>query len=183
MKQLTVANHYPRVLIKQAVAFGLNVEHLLHRAGIGAEILSQPQARVTVERLATLGKALRIGAHYYSLVTKDFQIDLIPAGDEITLKFAMDKHDLDLDHLLTEFLLVTWHRFACWLIGKNIILSSSTFAYLRPTHVDEYKFLFPCCHAFMQSGNSITFSAAYLNSPIVRAREALDEYVRSSPLI
>jgi AraC-like DNA-binding protein len=129
-----------------------------------------------------LEQALKIGIRFYSLVEDDYHLSLTHEGDEATLNFSSEHPELDPHHFLPELVMVVWHRFASWLVGKNIALSRSTFAYPRPAHVDEYKFLFPCAHQFNQPVNSLTFHSKYLKRPILQREESLKDYFRRAPV-
>lgn len=129
-----------------------------------------------------LEKALKLAIRFYTLVVDDYRISLCQEGEDATLSFSIHRPELDPDHILPEFIMVAWHRFASWLVGKHIVLGQSTFTYPRPAHVDEYKFLFPCTHQFEQPVNSLTFHRNYLNCPIIRTEETLKEYFRRTPM-
>ncbi len=130
----------------------------------------------------TLDKALRLATRFYTFVTDDYSFRLVRKGEQASLIYAPVNSDNDRDHLIVEFSLIVWHRFASWLIGKHIPLIESQFTYPTPPHVDEYKFMFPCSHEFDQGRNSITFSSQYLKLPIVQGEEDLKVFISRSPV-
>ncbi|MCC5859347.1 MAG: AraC family transcriptional regulator ligand-binding domain-containing protein [Ectothiorhodospiraceae bacterium] len=129
-----------------------------------------------------LEAALKQGVRFYGLITDDFTLDLKKSNNEASFRLVMRRPELDPDHFLCEFLLITFHRFSSWLVGRNIILSNAHFSYAPPCHVDEYKFLFPSGHSFLNSENGFTFSDHYLKMPVVQNRANLKDFILRSPV-
>lgn len=117
---------------------------------------------------ANLGKALQLGIGYYQLNSNAYSIELVEHVDEIEFRVNLNKPELDPDHLLAEFVLNAWHRFASWMIGKNILLKSASFNYPPPRHEPEYQYLFPGIRKFDQPWLSLSFSRDYLMMPIIK---------------
>lgn len=130
---------------------------------------------------ANLEDVLRQSIRCYRLFNEDISIELDVSGDEARLSVTHHRPELDPDHFLVEWLLMVWHRLVGWLIGRKIVLSHATFTQALPQHFDEYRFIFPCrCH-FESESNSLFFSKNYLNMPVVRTPEELDEFILGSP--
>ncbi|WNC73823.1 AraC family transcriptional regulator [Thalassotalea psychrophila] len=130
---------------------------------------------------ANLGKALELGIGYYQLNSNAYKIELVEHIDEIEFRVSINKPELDPDHLLAEFVLNAWHRFASWMIGKNILLKSASFNYAPPKHESEYQYLFPCLRKFDQQWLSFTFSRDYLAMPIIKKNTGeLEQYLRNT---
>jgi len=219
-ESFTAASHFVRALLRQARASGLNEAQLLHQAGIAPELVAEPQARITTEKLAhiiqliwhglqdeTLGfnrtrtkigtfhmmgelainapsldKALKLATRFYALVTDDYSFRLVRKGDECSLIYQPRYPELDREHVLSEFTLIVWHRFASWLVGRHIPLSNTQFSWPSPAHIDEYKFMFPCPHQFNQPQISFSFSRQYLDLPIVQHHADLKAFINRSPV-
>ncbi|BBB30492.1 AraC family transcriptional regulator [Neptunomonas japonica] len=130
----------------------------------------------------SLYKALKRATRFYSLVTDDYSFRLVRKGDECTFIYTPKDNEADKEHLIIEFTLIVWHRFASWLVGKHIPLSSTSFSYPSPAHVDEYKFMYPSPHKFNQDQNSFSFSSQYLNLPIIQNEESLHAFINRSPV-
>ncbi len=128
-----------------------------------------------------LEKALYRGIRYYALVSDDISLQLEQSGEEATLRLRLAEPKRDADHLLTELILLSWHRLASWLIGQNIILTRAGFAYPTPAHIDEYRYLFPCSHQFEQADSSFSFNSAYLKHSIVQNYEGLRAFMQGCP--
>ena len=126
---------------------------------------------------AAIGKSI----YCYNTFTRDLVIRFRREGDQAIISLEHRSPELDPDHFITEFLLLVWHRFMGWLIGRKIILTEATFTHPLPPHFYEYKFAFPCHCLFEQTENSIRFSADYLALPPQRTQEELAAYMRRSP--
>nr|WP_277345731.1 AraC family transcriptional regulator [Pseudomaricurvus alkylphenolicus] len=129
----------------------------------------------------TLGKALHRGIEYYRLVQDDFQITLKETDETATIQVDLKRPELDEDNLLTELLILTWHRIASWLIDEQIVLKETRFSYPAPSRVDEYRYLFPCIHRFDQAVNSFSFNPGYLERPVVQSHESLKAFIAGCP--
>ncbi|WNC66871.1 AraC family transcriptional regulator [Thalassotalea nanhaiensis] len=128
-----------------------------------------------------LKKALHLGIGYYQHISNAYDLKLVEDGDIVRLEAKIIKPELDPDHLLAEFILTGWHRTACWLISKNIILKEVNFNYAPPEHESEYRYLFPCPRNYDQPCLSLSFSAEYLSLPITQNSSTLVDYIRKSP--
>ena len=129
----------------------------------------------------TLGKALMLGARLYAYTNNGWSISFTESGDEVRFVVKLNSPQLDPDHLLAEFVLTGWHHIACWLIGKNIPLKQVNFDYPAPDHESEYRHIFPAPRTFNQPSLSFTFSAEFLDYPIVQNTETMDEYLKTTP--
>lgn len=128
-----------------------------------------------------LETAIRKSIYCYNTFTRDLVIRFRREGDQAIISLHHRHPELDPDHFITEFLLLVWHRFMGWLIGRKIILNEASFEHGLPPHFYEYKFAFPCpCH-FLRSENSIRFSAIYLAEAPQRTQSELNDYMRRSP--
>ena len=130
---------------------------------------------------ATLGKALRLGERFYAYTNNGWSITFVESGGEVRFDVQLNQPQFDPDHLLAEFVLTGWHHIACWLIGKNIPLKQVNFDYPAPAHEAEYRHIFPAPRRFNQPGLSFTFSAEFLDCPIVQNTESVDQYLKTTP--
>lgn len=134
-----------------------------------------------VAHCVNLEEVIQQSIRCYKLFAEDLEIVLHLEGEEAELSLTHLTPEHDPDHFLIEWLLVVWHRFIGWLIGKKIVLSRADFQFKMPLHVDEYRFAFPCMSRFEQPRNSIFFSKNYLSIPVTRSTTELDQFMRSSP--
>lgn len=123
-----------------------------------------------------LESALRRGLAFYSL------FDLAPSMSLVDGRFTLDMEGVsDPDHFLTESLLVLWHRFSSWLVGRRIPLLSASFAYPAPSHRAEYHLIFGCPMEFSAPSTCISFDPRFLHMPVVQDEAALRRFLRNSP--
>lgn len=129
-----------------------------------------------------LEKALRLGFRFYDLMLDDYKLSLIVDKKRATLLLEQKDLERDADHLLTELILLAWHRYSSWLIGENLLLQEATFSYPPPEHVDEYRFLFPTLHRFEHANISFSFNRQYLSRAVVQNEASLKEFVSRCPV-
>jgi len=127
-----------------------------------------------------LRQVLEKAITFYKLFT-GIEMRLNEVGDQVELELNLSQPELDPEHILKEFLLITWHRFASWLIGNQVILSRADLSYSPPEHVCEYQFLLPGPHQFDQASNSLVFSSHFLAQPVQREATELNDFMRNFP--
>ncbi len=129
----------------------------------------------------TLEKAIVRGIQFYRLIEDSYELQLTATVNSATFTLKLKQPELDSENLLSELILLAWHRFASWLIGENIVLKEAAFAYPTPLRIDEYKYLFPCIHHFNQPESSFSFHRRYLEMPVVQTHESLKGFIADSP--
>ncbi len=134
-----------------------------------------------VSRCNTLGELLSKAIHFYSLVSEDIQMRLETQGRCAVFEFTMSHPALDPLHFMTEFWLVIWHRFPSWYIGQPIRLRETHFAFPQPSHLTELSIMFPSRLQFNCDVNRLVFDQDYLNKPLVRSDQELDQYLQNAP--
>jgi AraC-like DNA-binding protein len=128
-----------------------------------------------------LNAALRRGLAFYDLFDARPAITLV-ADDADVYRLELDLAGADdPDHFLTESLLVLWHRFSSWLIGRRIPLRRVDFTYPEPAHGGEYHLIFGCPLRFEAPVTALRFDARFLRMPVVQDEAALRRYLRGSP--
>ena len=121
-----------------------------------------------------LESALRRGLAFYSLFDQPLRLSLDDG------RFSLEIPG-DPDHFLTESLLVLWHRFSSWLIGRRIPLRGAEFGYPEPAHAAEYHLIFGCPLTFGAPATAISFDPKFLRMPVVQDEAALRRFLRHSP--
>jgi len=121
-----------------------------------------------------LESALRRGLAFYALFDEPLELSLDDGRFHLHVPG-------DTDHFLTESLLVLWHRFSSWLIGRRIPLREAAFAYPEPTHAAEYHLIFGCPLTFGAPATAISFDPRFLRMPVVQDEAALRRFLRHSP--
>lgn len=87
----------------------------------------------------------------------------------------------DPDHFMCEGIMLIWHGFCSWLIGRRIPLIGMEFRYSRPKHSAEYDLVFGCRSQFGCRTTAATFDRKYLAMPVIRDKAALSEFLRYAP--
>lgn len=125
-----------------------------------------------------LGAAVERGTTFYGL---------FPGGPDLALErrggdavFGV-RNDLEQDYFLAECLVIIWHRLCSWLIGRRIPLRWAEFGHPPPPHKDEYELLFGCPVRFGAERTGAGFDPHWLDAPLVRDEDALDEMLRRAP--
>lgn len=127
-----------------------------------------------------LASALRRGLAFYDLFDVRPTTALVEDAGEVRFELDMAGFD-DPDRFLTESLLVLWHRFSSWLIGRRIPLRGVEFTYPEPSHGTEYHLIFGCPLHFDAPVTALHFDARFLGMPVVQDEAALRRYLRGSP--
>ncbi len=129
----------------------------------------------------TLKSVYKRARAFYGLFDYPITMALSIEGEQAKLTISSESDLNDPDHFLQESLLVIWHRFSCWLIGKRIILDEARFNYSRPSHHEEYRHLFYCPLKFNQPQTEIRFNKRFLKMSITKDEQTLKEFLTSSP--
>ncbi len=117
----------------------------------------------------------------YNVTREDLSLGFVVDGDKATISFELANPEKDPMHFLTEFTLVTMHRFASWLTGRHIQLQQVSLAYPKPAHFRFYKDLFPCTVLFDQPSTTFTIDASDLSLPLIRNQRELSQALKSAP--
>jgi AraC-like DNA-binding protein len=97
------------------------------------------------------------------------RLTLDPAGQTLT------------DQLLIDILTAVSHRFAGWLIGEQIPLTSVQMPYPSPAHAEEYQLIYGIAPTFETASAAFAFESKYLDAPVIRSEAELFEFIRNSP--
>lgn len=150
----------------------------------------KPSRRGTFEYLCrliinspSLGEALSHGTRYYGLFDMAMHTQFERSEEGGTLVVNERRPCMNQDHYLTEYQLCLWHRLACWLTGKRIPIEVAEFDFPRPAHADEYQYFFYGEHKFDQPRSLIRFEAKYLDLPIIRNEQDLEELLQEAPYV
>jgi AraC-like DNA-binding protein len=134
-----------------------------------------------VSHCQTLGDLLNKAIDFYRLINQDVVMSLEIAGGRAVFAIDHQSEHMDPDHFLREFLLVIWHRYPSWFVGDAIRLRETHFSFPRPVHHRELQVMFPGDLRYQQSQNRLVYDAHYLEKPLVRTREEVDDYARNAP--
>lgn len=135
---------------------------------------------------ATLGAALRRSIEFNRVcrvrqgaqVINDLHID--QSRKEATLSYLLSDDDSAVQHSVL-CNLAMWMRFAGWLIGQHIDITSASCAGPRPGFMAGIRHFLPCPVDYEQPLNAVTFSARHLDAELVRSEADLAEFLKLAP--
>lgn len=130
----------------------------------------------------TLEKALQLGARFYNLVVTDDFVTLRQESTNTVLSVNHITPQCDPQHLLAELALLSWHRYASWLIADSLPLTEIRFNYPAPNYANEYTYLFPGQHVFDAKELALVFPTAYLQRPTKQNEGSLKSFMSRCPL-
>ncbi|GGO81460.1 transcriptional regulator [Marinobacterium nitratireducens] len=121
-------------------------------------------------------------SHFYNLINESVRFQFEEREDRVRFSLELAAPELDRDHTLTEFLLMIWHRFPSWMIGRRIPLQRVCFSFSQPAHAAEYRLMYPAPVFHNQTFNGFEFDKEYLDSPVVQTIANLRSYLQRAPL-
>lgn len=127
----------------------------------------------------TLGDALRRLAEFVG-IGMGFEVGLveIEGGARLVLGGRAHPH---LSQPVAAIFLAVVHRFAGWLIGEHIELSSIRLPGPGPAESAEYQSVYGVAPEFGAETAALTFDERYLRSAVVQSEDTLRELIRESP--
>lgn len=136
----------------------------------------------TIVREDTLGDALKRAFGLYGLVTGDIKFSLTDSDDTSTIALTLVQPELDRHNFLTEWWLMIWPRFSCWMIGEEIPVATADFPHGPRVDPEEYAEAFwgPC--RFYQPAARVQFPAKFLRRRIIRTREEVTQLFTRLPI-
>lgn len=135
---------------------------------------------------STLAAALRRGIEFNAVcrvrqgAEVDNQLQVDDQDKEAALTYLCSDDPPDVQHSVL-CNLAMWMRFAGWLIGQHIDITSATCAGPQPAFTAGIRHFFPCPVAYDQPVNSVTFSARHLDAELVRDEDDLHEFLKLAP--
>lgn len=137
-----------------------------------------------VIQFETLEVLMKEVCRFYRTVREDFYFKLDFEDDRVGFLVVLSDPDLDVDHYLTELMLVTMHRFFCWITGKRIPLLESRFSFSKPVYAEAYEELFPGVCSFDRDGDGdgFYFDKSWLKQGITRDWKDSQSLLANSPI-
>jgi AraC-like DNA-binding protein len=134
-----------------------------------------------VHQFDTLSPLLTELCRFYNTTREDVHLSIESSDDQCYLFLDLERPDLDSDHYLCEFMMTSFHRFLCWITGRQIQLRCVRFTYSEPAHAVIYDDLFPCKREFDQNRCCLGFSNEYLSLPLVRGWSEVRKFLQEAP--
>lgn len=143
---------------------------------IGLSMLSSANLAAALARGIEFNRVCRVRRGDAILNT----LEVDATGKEATLSYLYREDATDQQHnVLCN--LAMWIRFAGWLIGQHIDITSASCAGPAPTFMASIRHFFQCPVRFDQSMNAVTFSAQHLEAPLVRNEVDFERFLRLAP--
>ncbi len=130
-----------------------------------------------VVNCANLGRAVQRGIRFYDMFDLQMQARLEVEGGHATIVADADPR-LDFREVILETLFLLSYRFMGWLIGKPVKLEKMEFDFADRD--EERRNLFDCELVFNAPVNRLTFSADYLELPLVQNELSLSRFLKDS---
>lgn len=218
MLDFSIPYHYVIAALRGPIQKNMDINALLKKAGILANVLNEPKSRVTATQYSkliqtiwlemqdeymglglepspigsfammchavihcpTLEKAYLRAYRFYGLFLHLPEIQLKVSENDAQI-IVDDSKLNDPDRFLIESILVIWHRFGSWLIGRRIHLLEASFRFEPPVNHAEYKRLFHCDIHFNADYTGLRFPIKFLHERITQNETTLRHFLTHSP--
>ncbi|HEU0191545.1 MAG TPA: AraC family transcriptional regulator [Mycobacterium sp.] len=152
-------------------------------AGIGPRPVPRGTFRMItlgVVHTPDLGEALRRFIEFSRLAIGFRELEMVQGPEHTRLAFDSRGYT-GTDQLIVGIIGVIVHRFASWLIGRQIELSSLVLPGTAPSYAAEYLPAYGIAPHFGGSDAALSFLNHYLSAPVIRTEAELLELLRTSP--
>ena len=129
----------------------------------------------------SLKGVLKECTRFYRVTRKDLVFDYEITDKEVFLFIDLLPPNKDENHFMTEFLLVVFHRYLCWVTGTKIFPNELLLSYDEPDHVRHYPGLFNCDRTFNSTRTGFSFDKKYLSCPVIVSPEELKDFLEHAP--
>ncbi len=174
-----------RVTAQQYTQLVRNIWHEMEDEYMGLGQASSPVGSFemmchTVIHCPNLEKAMRRAFRFYDLFENLAGIKLHVDDEFATI--VVDESKLnDPDHFLIESIMVIWHRFGSWLIGRRIHLQDVSFRFDEPDTHNQYKRLYNCKVNFNAEYSGMRFPVKFLKESLTQNEASLRTFIKESP--
>lgn len=139
-------------------------------------------------RMMTLGlihapelrTALRRLVEFSRIATGFEAVEMTEGSQSARLSFDPGGHTQP-GQLVVVIIMAVVHRFAGWLIGQRIDLSSVSLPGAAPPYSAECLLIYGIAPDFEAPSAAVTFDNRYLRAPVIRTEQELIEFIRNSP--
>ncbi len=134
----------------------------------------------------TLAEALDRGSRFLRLVLPDLEVTIARSRDMAEIRIVETRPlrrspDDPCRVFAFEWLLRLLHGLACWLVGRELHLSSVRFPYSRPAHATDYDLIYTPHSIFGGQKLIASMNANLLDLPIRRDDDALEGFLEGAP--
>lgn len=133
--------------------------------------------------MRTVGKALQRYIEFMNSYNNGVHMELQLSGPIAHVDITTTAHPKPVDCAFVDIRFVVIHRTLGWISGQTVPLHQVMLSTPAPDYRDEYQYLYHGTPVlFNQPYNRISFSAEYLDVPIVLNEESIENYLRRAPL-
>jgi AraC-like DNA-binding protein len=146
---------------------------------------------LTVVNCATVRQAITLSGEFME-ICRGFKVKPVlesaDGRDRVVIRGISSLAEEEFDQLIEEAgpgvirtTLAVWHRFYCWLVGREIPLSRLHFTFpcpeefraLAQSEADEL--------LFEQPVNALEYDSRYLDYPLVQSAQTVEDFIRTAP--
>jgi len=152
-------------------------------AGFGPKRIPRGTFRMMtlgVIHTADLRAALRRLVDFAPIAAGFDAIDLTEDAGRTRLSLDLGPRT-DTDQLVVDIIMSVVHRFAGWLIGERIELSSIELPGPAPSYATDYLLIYGTAPVFDAPAAAMEFDARYLDAPVTRTERELFAFLHTSP--
>lgn len=141
------------------------------------------QMALSAVHAGTLGNAFQRCVDFINLFENSFRLHLEHEGAQIRFSMTPIPEQATVASYGVDFMMIVLHRFISWLGNHRIVLNQVHLAFSPPNYRNEYQYTYYGAPVlFNQPEHSYSFSASYLEYPIVRHESVAENYARRAPL-
>lgn len=146
---------------------------------------------LAVVNAATVRQAIALSGEFME-VCRGFRIkpDLTTVGgrDRVIVRGISALAEGEFERLIAETsasvihtTLAVWHRFYCWLVGREIPLARLHFSFPRPAELHTLAQSEAGELLFEQPQNALEYESRYMDYPLVQSAQTIEDFIRTAP--
>lgn len=120
-------------------------------------------------------------ARAYSLLGNEISLRVERGIETTKISFINSAETTANEQFLYEFLMLVWHRFPSWLVGKTVPLIEINLPYAKPHHAEEHRLMFPNAVHYGADECSFIIANADLNILVTRTAKETEQYLADVP--
>jgi len=117
----------------------------------------------------------------YGLLGAEISLRVERDTETTKIIFNSSAETTENEQFLYEFLMLVWHRFPSWLVGKTIPLMEINLPHIKPHHAAEHRLMFPSAVNYGAEECSFIIANAELNTRVTRTAKETEQYLADVP--
>lgn len=146
---------------------------------------------LTLVNSATVHQAITLSAEFME-VCRGFRVkpvlETVNGQDRVIIRGISSLAEGEFERLIEETspnvihtTLAVWHRFYCWLVGREIPLARLHFSFPRPKAFSALAQSEARELLFEQPENALEYESRYLDYPLVQSVQTVEDFIRTAP--